>query len=159
MAEICWLVYLMASYTINYGLALFLLDTTMKEVNSSPKYVIIWWESQQKAPKRTDGYFCEVLGLWEKHNKMKCMNSDFKGGSDVEQILDIFLNGSRSHNAKKLLQISVDGVFTEKRSLNDFLLFSNLGTCGLRTCPGSFKMASRILIGTLDKYWDLFINH
>ena len=41
MAEICWLVYLMASYTINYGLALFLLDTTMKEVNSSPKYVII----------------------------------------------------------------------------------------------------------------------
>ena len=85
MAEICWLVYLMASYTINYGLALFLLDTTMKEVNSSPKYVIIWWESQQKAPKRTDGYFCEVLGLWEKHsNKMKCMNSDFKGGSDVE---------------------------------------------------------------------------
>ena len=41
----------------------------------------------------------------------KCMNSDIEGGSNLEQILDTFLNGTKSPNAKKPVQIPADAFF------------------------------------------------
>ena len=109
---------------IQYGLALFLLWWKKWVIHQNIYYHLM--RVSTKSTKKN-----KLIFLWGIETHKKCMNSDIKGGSNLEQILDTFLNGTKSPNAKNMYKFQ-QMLFSHKNKVSmSFHFFSNIGMCGL----------------------------